>query len=194
MSKASSARRMAAALAVAALAGLPLFAHAQVYKCPQPNGTIGFQATPCPTSGKPAPHPTSQQLNAQRASAPAAGKPYDDPYASNVGSRPYLQAPAAQQQSAPNDTAAARKTANLVADVQARNRRENQEQAYQDAHKNDKSVDTAACNSARHNLGVLNEQRPVFSYDNKGNRVFVEDKDRAARIAEAQRAIAASCP
>ncbi len=190
MFEASSARRVGVALLVAAV---PLLAHAQVYKCPQPNGTIGFQATPCATSDKPAAHPTLKQLNAQRASAPASGKPYDDPYASNAGSRPYLPAPTGQERSTPND-AEARKTANLVADVQARNRRENQEQAYQDAHKDDKTVNIAACNNARHNLGVLSEQRPVFSYDNKGNRVFVEDKDRAARIAEAQRSVAASCP
>ncbi len=78
--------------------------------------------------------------------------------------------------------------------MQARNRRENQQQADQEAHKNDKKVNMAACNTARHNLGVLNEQRPVFSYDNKGNRVFVDDKDRANAIAETQRSVATNCP
>jgi hypothetical protein len=51
-----------------------------------------------------------------------------------------------------------------------------------------------ACNAARHNLGVLGEQRPVYSYDNKGNRNYVEDKDRAGRIAETQRLISENCP
>src|SRR5262249_17957694 len=35
------------------------------------------------------------------------------------------------------------------------------------------------CNAARHELGVLKEQRPVYHRDNDGNRVYMEDKDRA---------------
>jgi len=194
MFKASPVWRIDAVLFVAALSALPLAAHAQVYKCVQPNGTIGYQSTPCPTKDEPAARPTAVQLNAQRGTAPKDEKPYDDPYATSASSRPHAQAPVFQAPSPPNDAAQEKKTSNLTAEVQARNRRENQQQAYQEAHKNDKTVDMAACNGARRNLGVLNEQRPVYSYDNKGNRVFVEDKDRANRIAEAQRSIAASCP
>lgn len=191
------ARRPHAVLLLAALAAAPFATQAQVYKCAQANGTTSYQSTPCPASGKPSAHPTATQLNAQR-TVSKDDKPYDDPYANSVESRPHPQAPSFQVPASPNDAAPApapaQKTSNLVAEVQARNRRENEQQAVQDAHRNDKRVDMANCNSARRNLGVLSEQRPVFSYDNKGNRVYVEDKDRASRIAEAQRAVAASCP
>ena len=201
MSKASPAWSVGAAMLIGVLAAAPFAARAQVYKCPQANGTIGYQATPCPTNAKPAGHPTAAQLNAEKAASPKPkdDKPYDDPYATSVSSRPHPQAPATQAApwpagGSPPPAAPQQNSSSLVADVQARNRRENQQQAYQEAHKNDKVVNMAACNTARHNLGVLQEQRPVFSYDNKGNRVFVEDKDRANNIADAQRAITASCP
>ncbi len=194
MFKSLPARGIEAVLLAAALSAAPLAAWAQVYKCVQANGTIGYQSTPCPTNDKPPAHPTVAQLNAQRGAPPKDARPHDDPYASTSISRPQPQAPAFQAPPSPNDATPTQKTSSLVADVQARNRRESQQQAYQEAHKNDKKIDMAACNGARHNLGILNEQHPVFSYDDKGNRVFVEDKDRASRIAEAQRSITASCP
>ena len=198
MSKASPSWSVGAAMLVGALAAAPLAARAQVYKCMQANGSVGYQSTPCPTNEKPAGHPSASQLNAQRAAAPKDDKPYDDPYANSVGSRPHPQAPVVQVPPSPWNAAPApapaQNTSSLVADVQARNRRENQQQAYQEAHKNDKTAaNVAACASAQHNLGVLNEQRPVYSYDSKGNRVFVEDKDRASTIAETQRTISANC-
>ncbi len=198
MIKASPAWGMGAVL-IGVLAAAPFAAQAQqVYKCPQANGTIGYQATPCPTNDKPPAHPTAAQLNAQRAAQPKDDKPYDDPYANSVSSRPHPQAPAFVAPPSPFAPAPApaqtQSTSSLVADVQARNRRENQQQAYQNAHRNDKVVDTAACNTARRNLGVLNEQRPVYSYDNKGNRVYVDDKDRASTIAQTQQSIASYCP
>jgi hypothetical protein len=191
-------RRGHAVLLLAALAVAPFAARAQIYKCAQANGTTSFQSTPCPTGSKPPAHPTAAQLNAQRP-VTKDEKPYDDPYANGTGSRPReqaadVQAPTSSNDAPPAPAAPATKTSNLVAEVQARNRRENEQQAYQDAHRNDKSVNMAACNSARRNLGILSEQHPVFTYDNQGNRVYVEDKDRASRIAEAQRAVSANCP
>lgn len=196
MSKARPARRLDAILVAALLAAAPLVAHAQVYKCVQANGTTGYQSTPCAAGDKPAGHPSVAQLNAQRAAAPKDDKPYEDPYAGDVSSRPHPQVPVTRAPASREDftPAPGRSTSSLVADVQARNRRENQQQAYMEAHKNDKRVDMTACNAARHNLGVLNEQRPVYSYDNKGNRNYVEDKDRAGRIAETQRLISENCP
>jgi hypothetical protein len=49
------------------------------------------------------------------------------------------------------------------------------------------------CNSARHELGVMQEQRPVYHYDNDGNRVYVADQDRPAAIAAARDSIDANC-
>lgn len=198
MFEASPSRRVGAAVLVGVLAGAPLAAQAQIYKCTQANGSVGYQSTPCPSGTKPAGHPTAAQLNAGQAAAPRDNKPYDDPYASSVDSRPHSQAPAVQAPASPfapaQPAAATQNTSSLVADVQARNRRENQQQAYQEAHKNDRTAaNAAACASAQHNLGVLKEERPVYSYDSKGNRVFVEDKDRAGTIAQTQQAVAANC-
>lgn len=196
----SPAGSLGAAMLVAALAGSPLAARAQVYKCTQANGSVGYQSTPCPAGTKSAPHPTAAQLNAQDAAKPKDDKPYDDPYRNGASERPRSAEPSpgagtanvpGRPQAPPQEQS---QTSRLVADVQARNRRESERQAYQEAHKNDKTVNMAACNSARRNLSVLNEQRPVYSYDNKGNRVYIEDKDRPNNIAEAQRSIAASCP
>ena len=200
MLKPSPACSLGAAMLIAALAGAPLAAWAQVYKCIQANGSVGYQSTPCPTGSRPAPHPTAAQLNAQEAAKAKDDKPYDDPYKNGTSERPRPAEPSvgAGTASIPGGPQAQpeeqSRTSRLVADVQARNRRESQQQAYAEAHKNDMTPARAqACNSARRNLGVLNEQRPVYSYDNKGNRVFIEDKDRAAALARAQQQVAENC-
>lgn len=195
MSKSSPAQGLAGATLVAALATLPFAAQADIYKCVQANGTIGYQGTPCSTHDKPAAHPTAAQLNAQQAAAPVNDKPYDDPYAKGAGSRPSVEAQSVSTgaASAPAQPQATN-TSRMIAEVQARNRREAEQQAWKDAHGNDKVVNLGACNAARYNLTILKEQRPVYSYDKKGDRVYVEDKDRAAKIADTQRTISTSCP
>jgi hypothetical protein len=40
---------------------------------------------------------------------------------------------------------------------------------------------------------VLNVQRPVYSSDGKGDRKYVEDKDRPAAIATAQQQVGDNC-
>jgi hypothetical protein len=52
---------------------------------------------------------------------------------------------------------------------------------------------TIRCNAARHELGVMQEQRPAYHYDNNGNKVYVEDKDRPAAIATAKDTIESDC-
>lgn len=200
MFKASPAGGLGAAALIGVLAGLPLAAPAQVYKCALANGTIGYQGTPCPAHDKPAASPTVAQLNAQQAAAPRSDKPDDDPYAKSADPRPYAQTPSFQAPPSPTGVAPAAaqpratSTSRLVAEVQARNHRDAQQQAWKEAHSNDKVVDLGACNAASYNLTLLKEQRPVYSYDSKGNRVYVEDKDRAAKIADTQRTISANCP
>lgn len=198
MFKASPAGGLGAAALIGVLAGLPLAAQAQVYKCAQANGTVGYQGTPCPTHDKPAERPTTAQRNAQQPATPRNDKPYDDPYAKSADSPGNAQARSPQAPPSPIGVASAQpqstSTSRLVAEVQARNRRDAQQQAWKDAHGNDKAVNLGACNAARYNLPILKEQRPVYSYDKTGNRAYVEDKDRAAKIAETQRTIAATCP
>jgi hypothetical protein len=200
MLKPMPACSLGAGLLVAGLAGAPLAAHAQVYKCTQANGSVGYQSTPCPAGTRPAAHPTAAQLNAQEAARPKDDKPYDDPYKSGASERPYPAEPSVGAGTAtipgvPQAQPAEQSQASRqVADVQARNRRESQQQAYAEAHKNDMTPARAqACGVARHSLGVLSEQRPVYSYDNKGNRVFIEDTDRAAALARAQQQVAENC-
>ena len=36
-------------------------------------------------------------------------------------------------------------------------------------------------------------ERPIFSYDNKGNRQYVNDADRAATVTAAERRVAEEC-
>lgn len=50
------------------------------------------------------------------------------------------------------------------------------------------------CHNARRALAVLNEQHPVYSRDDNGNRVYVEDKDRPAAAAAAQDMVDSNCP
>lgn len=49
------------------------------------------------------------------------------------------------------------------------------------------------CAAARRDLVALKEARPVYSLDDKGNRQYVDDKDRASVLAEVQRAVAHEC-
>ena len=187
--------------AVLLLAALPFVAQAQVYKCPQANGTTGYQSTPCATGAKPSNHPTAAELNAARAAQPSTeARPFSDPYATPVAERPHPAMPSLQSSfkappappapSAPVATPGSQ----LTADVQARNKADNQRQAAEEAHRKDASLARQVnCNASRHNLGVLKEQRPVFSYDNKGNKQYVEDKDRAAALAKAEADVASNC-
>jgi len=50
-----------------------------------------------------------------------------------------------------------------------------------------------ACAAAQRNVEVLKRERPVFSYDKDGNRVYVEDSARAAELASAQQRAAEAC-
>jgi hypothetical protein len=52
---------------------------------------------------------------------------------------------------------------------------------------------TNRCNRARYTLGVMQEQRPVYHYDNDGNKVYVADQDRPAAIASARETIDSDC-
>jgi hypothetical protein len=49
------------------------------------------------------------------------------------------------------------------------------------------------CERARRNLGTLKVQRPVFRYDNKGDRQYIDDSARQAEISTAERMVAQYC-
>lgn len=51
----------------------------------------------------------------------------------------------------------------------------------------------ARCNNARSNLGALKAYRPVFQYDNKGEKQYLDDTKRQSEMAAAQRGVAENC-
>jgi len=51
----------------------------------------------------------------------------------------------------------------------------------------------AECSDARSRLGVLEEQVPVYQRNDKGERIFIEDKDRARMMDELRGSIAQNC-
>jgi hypothetical protein len=51
----------------------------------------------------------------------------------------------------------------------------------------------AQCSDSRRRLGVLQEQLPVYQRNDKGERVYIEDKDRARIMDELRGSIAENC-
>jgi len=51
----------------------------------------------------------------------------------------------------------------------------------------------AACAEARRRLSILEEQMPVYQRNDKGEKVYMEDAERARVKAEQQRAISDNC-
>jgi len=49
------------------------------------------------------------------------------------------------------------------------------------------------CSAARRDVEVLKKQRPVYSYDKSGKKVYVEDSDRAAELSAAQQRVSEAC-
>lgn len=149
------------------LAALPLAAQAQVYKCPQANGHVGYQSTPCATGAKPSNHPTAAELNAARASQPVAeAQPFSDPYKNPVNVRP--QAPGTLKPSVASPTDGMRRIDN---DDERRR----------------------ACTLALNNEAVLSRQTKAYSYDKSGNRNDVMDMDKPRLLAEAKAMEARYC-
>jgi hypothetical protein len=49
------------------------------------------------------------------------------------------------------------------------------------------------CAQAMRSLQTVQQQRPVFTVNERGEKVFIEDKDRAAELDRARKEFAASC-
>jgi hypothetical protein len=52
---------------------------------------------------------------------------------------------------------------------------------------------TSRCTSARRQLAIYEEQVPVFKRNERGERVYVEDKDRAGEIEKWRQAVRQNC-
>lgn len=138
--------------------------HAELFKCKQADGKVSFQDQPCPPSS------TGGRLSVSVASPSGDAPP--PPGAAN------RRMPGMREAELRHAELDARK-----AEADARASRE-QAEAY------NRSV---RCNEARHNLGTLKVEKPVFRYDNNGDRMYLADADRDAARADARRAVAENC-
>ena len=206
MYKPSISWRVTAAALSVTLAGLPLAARAQVYKCRQADGTTSFQGSPCPGSLK-APVPASTAADRRAAGSGSTSAPSSDPYAQspNSGTRAGLGLPPARGgAAAPPATpapmsdreireAAERKWAaqeeSVIAAENERKRKETMEANARTA-ANNKVI---MCNHARQQLDVARTERPVFTTDDKGERHYIEDADRKRLIETQQQRVNAEC-
>lgn len=144
-------------------AAVPPLASAQAYKCKQANGSLSFQEQPCAVGSSGAPI-------ALRPVTGAYAEP-DVPGASKTPAR-------ARASNDPN------------VDYQRRLADEQTKAQNEQIRAHNRMV---GCNAARQQLGVLKESRPVYSYNNKGERVFVADENRPAQISSAERRVAELC-
>jgi hypothetical protein len=77
-------------------------------------------------------------------------------------------------------------------EIELRQKREGKERDEQKAQQAARQREER-CLRAQRNLDVLQRQRPVYSVDKQGNRVYVEDQQRAAEIEDTRKAIAENC-
>jgi len=167
---------------------------AQVYKCKDASGNVAFQGTPCPAETKLPPRvlPTVGQkaeLSQQQKNSDAEGTNWD---ASKP--RPVVNIrPTAPQYAPPVE----RKTQTASQTLQAKNAAFQQAQLLKQSNaalEEAKAVNKAnECNQARQQLGVNKESRPIFHYDNNGDKQYVADADRQAHLEAAQQRVANAC-
>ncbi len=174
--------------------GVHGLAHAQLNKCKGPNGNIVIQDKPCgpdpkaderkmPKIGDKDPH----YLDRKTYDGPA---PYSEPRPPTPPASNWPPTQAAAPSS--NKSQSAEPLTWQQQEAASKQRRAEQEQRAnsEQAKSGNRMRD---CNEARQQLGVVKTPRPVFSYDNNGNRVYMEDKNRDGEIAAAQRRVNASC-
>ncbi len=92
MFKALSARRIGAVALVGALAAPWLAAQAQVNKCPQADGSVSYQSTPCGVGEARSERVSAAQLNAAQRAKEARAHP--TAAASSAHARPRASKPA----------------------------------------------------------------------------------------------------
>ncbi|MFT3734724.1 MAG: DUF4124 domain-containing protein [Rhodocyclaceae bacterium] len=144
-------------------------AHAQAYKCKQANGRVSFQDQPCEGAG-----------GGSAITLPSSGSPAPAPGKAPARMADSPKAHPAQKQSAEEQW---RET-----------QRQREEQKIRE--ENDKITaynKSVRCSNSRKQLEIVKMDRPVFTRDNDGNRHYLEDSNRAAAIAAAERRVAEDC-
>lgn len=153
-----------------ALLWVPLLAHAQAYKCRQANGAMSFQDQPCQTGTSGSAMPLPRGAGGEPVAA--AADPRDTQKAPRIH-------PALRQSAQATEQDAERRRADEA--IKAHNE---QVMAYNKMQR---------CNFARQQLEVAQAGRPIFRRDNAGNRNYIEDSNRDAETAAAQRRVNAEC-
>ena len=141
--------------------------HAQAFRCKQANGAMAFQDRPC-TEGSVGSAMSLPTPASGRESAPSAGP------SNNAAARSQRRVPGQE-----SERDAAQRRADD--DIAARNA---QNEAY------NKGI---RCNRARQQLGLAKEPGAIYRRDNAGNRIYVEDNERASVIARAEREVVREC-
>lgn len=178
------------------LAGFHAIANAQLFKCKSAEGRILFQEVPCPagaTDMNPRPKAPAADANVMLPKADKGGGNWDPGPRPPMPSRPYPVA--TPRQSTPVTPAQA------AQDQRQRKQADLERQLGEQRNAERKAEEEKAmafnrmqrCNYARQQLGVAKTERPIYSYDNKGERQYVSDENRQATITAAERRVAAEC-
>ena len=147
----------------------PLMVQAQAYKCKQPDGSLSFQDHPCLAGA------VSSKLSLPPPSDPA--EPEND---SNRPKRARTKNPSGSEKP-----------------WQAREIESQRQRAEEETRAENKKAQDfnrmQRCNFARSQLDVVQTQRPVYSTNNKGERIYLEDNDRETQSSHIKRKIAEEC-
>jgi hypothetical protein len=181
-----------------AFASLHAGANAQLFKCKGANDRVVFQDTPCAmgtTDANPRPKPAAREASVvlpDKDNKPGANW--------SLGPRPPpSRPPPPPPQLAEPAPAAPTRSPQQVSEEQRQRKQsdfERQQAAEQKKAEDDKAVAfnrMQRCNYARQQLGVANSGRPIYSYDNKGERHYVEDENRKAATTAAEQRVAQDC-
>ncbi len=184
-------------LAVLILLSLHTATHAQLFKCKGANGQSSFQDSPC-TGNAPAPE-RKQPIPGEKNEGFGPQKKYDHGTAGNWDAARPVTVPRAPQPPMPPTQASVPTPPPAASSVdlwKGKEREAQKRQADEQAKANAEAQafnQMQACNQARQQLGVAKEPRRIYSYDNNGDRKYVEDENRAALVASAQQRVAESC-
>ena len=180
-------------------ASFPASAHAQLFKCKGADGRHVFQDVACAagtTDANPRPKPAARE-------EAVVLPPKDSKPGANWDSGP--RAPLPSRPSTPPPSVATPKQAAPATSPQVaqepRQRKQQGDLAAQQANEQWKAENEKVaahnrmvrCNFARQQLGVATGGRPIFTRDDKGNRHYVEDENRKATIAAAEKRVAEDC-
>lgn len=172
-------------------------AHAQMFKCKGADGQVSFQGVPCTagtTDMNPPPRPAATEANpvlprrdskpganwdtGPRPATPSLPSPVATPAPSNPPAPPAAPRVAREPRQSPQAAELERQQAEQRSAEDAKAAAFNRMQR---------------CNHARQQLGVARTERPIYWYDNKGERQYVSDANRAATTAAAEKRVAEEC-